>query len=132
MTTKTCKICGENDETMFYKCRNDWKCKKCIISISSKKNEYGHKRNLSEKLKREFCDKCKLVINENNAHHFEWDHIEPKDKIHTISKLQQRQDNIFYEELKKCRLLCLFCHADVTKHQRYQGEIYGIRKNKYN
>jgi hypothetical protein len=124
---KHCKLCGETDQEQFYTSTVELKCKPCMIRLSKQRQRRGKERSDAEKLKAGKCVKCNRDVTNETTHYFEWNHLEPKDKLHCISHIAMRTDEIFYTELSKCELLCLFCHADVTKEQ---GSLYGVRKRK--
>lgn len=50
------------------------------------------------------CVKCNSIDN------LQIDHKVPKDKKFTLTDFTSRKWSVFYEELKKCQLLCQKCH----------------------
>jgi hypothetical protein len=52
---------------------------------------------------------------------FDWDHIDPETKIDSISNMCNTLQNIekINQEIRKCRLLCCYCHR---LHTREQGD----------
>jgi hypothetical protein len=108
-------------------------CIRCHISETIRR-EIGNSRktNLSKlkykyinKLKLNGCDVCGYK-DENLPRFFDFDHLDPREKIECISLMTE---NSFYklEDLKKetlkCRILCKHCHAIHTKRQIQEGLI---------
>jgi len=120
---KICKKCGENDQEKFYKAYRGLYCMTCCNEKGRERNKTGQNRNNKAKLERKECFVCKLAVTEETTHHFEWDHINPSEKEHLVSKLNHRTDKLFFDEIAKCNLLCLFCHADRTKDQVKNGHF---------
>ena len=85
--------------------------------------ERGKKRLANAKLSRGKCAECKLVVDEDNLHKFDFDHINVTTKRWNMSSLHRASYGNFYSELSKCRLLCVNCHKAVTKEQRASGVI---------
>jgi hypothetical protein len=54
------------------------------------------------------CIKC------GRTESLQLDHIFPTSKIKTISKIWSYSDEIFWEEVKKCQILCRDCHIEKT------------------
>lgn len=50
------------------------------------------------------CRKCGV------SYPLEFDHIDPKTKKHVISKFTSLNEVAFWEEIRKCQLLCTDCH----------------------
>ena len=114
---KTCKTCGENDQDKFSKRWRGLLCLECFNKKQKEKGKRGQDRNIRAKLERKECLVCKLPVTETTTHHFEWDHIDHTQKEHTVGLLRNRTDDLFYDEIAKCQLLCLFCHRDKTVEQ---------------
>lgn len=55
--------------------------------------------------------KCKKCGTEKDL---QFDHINRKEKNFTISKLWSISEKRFWEEVKKCQLLCVTCHRQKT------------------
>lgn len=53
----------------------------------------------------------------------EFDHIDPQDKNHAITKMLMWAKAKWLEELEKCQLLCQGCHARKTSEHIKQGLI---------
>ena len=45
----------------------------------------------------------------------QFDHIDPKKKKHNFNQIQDGNESIIHDELKKCVLLCAKCHLEKTK-----------------
>jgi hypothetical protein len=61
------------------------------------------------------CEMCGVMYNYWQMH---FDHIDHRNKITDISNC--RSIPLIIEEVKKCRLLCANCHADVSFKNRLQ------------
>ena len=127
---KVCKNCQENDQEKFSKAWRGLLCIKCHNERQNNKAKKGKERNDKSKLDRKECLKCKLIVTETNTHHFEWDHLDHMEKDYTVGKMSCMSDDLYYVEIAKCDLLCLFCHADRTKEQRL-NKTYPVRGSKY-
>ena len=70
------------------------------------------------------CQVCKRKLEkEEECCAFDFDHIRPESKHHSISKMVTNFSLIqFYKciskEISKCRLICCMCHMDHTRKQR--------------
>lgn len=152
---KRCSKCGdEKPEDEFYKAwyrRKDGtrapsaRCKLCQKRLSSKQRkgpkreaylkyqrEYGkiHKRDERlERLRRMDAIKAGRPC-EDCGHYFppecmDFDHIDPKTKLFTISNAvvshsHSWEDILF--EIGKCRLICANCHRIRTAKQNHRGK----------
>ena len=116
---KKCKECGETHPRYFAKSVKSL-CTQCTSSTKYCENikpliEQGKERNIKAKLAREKCKDCNLVVTIENAVMFEWDHINPSEKAFGIAKMNMRKDDLYYEEIKKCDLVCSNCHSLRTR-----------------
>lgn len=116
-----CKHCGEKDQTKFYNHGRN-QCRECYIAISKKRHAKYREYDINCKLERKECAICKREVNKENTHHFEWNHIDPTQKEYQVSYIVCKPI-LYNEEIKKCNLLCLLCHADITKEQHNTGII---------
>ena len=116
-----CKHCGEKDQTKFYNHGRN-QCRVCYARISKERNMKCREHDINCKLERKECDICKKEVKRENTHHFEWNHIDPAQKDYMVCRIYTNS-KLYNEEIKKCNLLCLFCHADVTKQQRKDGVL---------
>jgi hypothetical protein len=116
---KKCKECGETHPKYFPKSVKtlctQCTCKTKYIDTIKPAIEVGKERNVKAKLAREKCKDCNLVITNENSIMFEWDHVNPCNKTFAISKMNMRKDELYYEEIKKCDLVCSNCHSIRTK-----------------
>lgn len=124
ITMKVCKICNETDQTKFSTRWRGLLCVECFNKRQKEKGKQGQDRNIISKLQRKECLVCKLKVTETTTHHFEWDHIDHTQKEHCVGHLRNRTDELFYAEIAKCDLLCLFCHRDKTIEQ-VKNKIFG-------
>lgn len=128
-----CIYCNEEDQSKFYPNRNRNKCIECYITTEIKRYTIRRKIDKDYKIELKECHVCKKEVTEHNTHHFEWNHRNPSEKVYNISRIVTQKKK-YDEEIKKCDLLCLFCHADITEIQRKSGELrtkprkYGISK----
>ncbi len=107
---KTCKNCSTADPLAFYETQASHYCKPCH------KQRYfqpGRTRLLNAKLERGGCADCGLIVTEDNAVCFDFDHI--SDKVMNISKMVTYTDARFEAETAKCELRCSNCHRIKTK-----------------
>ena len=87
-----------------------------IAYTDAKKHEHGE------------CSICRRVVDASNLSFFEWDHIDSDTKRDVISSIS-RSGNAIYtmeyliEELKVCRLVCLFCHRIRSSTQQTERYI---------
>lgn len=54
------------------------------------------------------CKRC------GSTESLDFDHIDPKTKVMTIARASSRREEFFWEEVRKCQLLCKLCHIDKT------------------
>jgi 5-methylcytosine-specific restriction endonuclease McrA len=71
------------------------------------------------------CIRC------GDIEYLEFDHIDPSTKIMTIAKASSRNEVFFWEEVKKCQLLCVPCHMEKSAEDIRNG-ISTKYKNKFN
>lgn len=73
---------------------------------------YYHQRKLDyQKLLESHCNKC------GSTEDLQFDHIDPKTKSFTISKLMNYSKEKVLEELRKCQLLCKSCHLHKSQEE---------------
>ncbi len=119
MSIKLCNVCLEEfplTKEYFYsngftpKGTQKWKpsCKSCENTVNRERYDEGISI-VFPILKCEICgyNKCRSAL------HFH--HENPKDKEYSVSSFasSKRNREILIAELKKCRLLCSNCHAEV-------------------
>ena len=78
------------------------------------------KKTYVDNLKNAGCSCCGYV-NNNLLRFFEFDHIDPSDKIMPVSQIVRKYNyNLedLIEECNKCRILCRFCHTMRTIFQK--------------
>jgi hypothetical protein len=108
-------------------------CCKChvIVTILREKGEgnythlYLEKMNYVNSLRSEGCEICKF-FDATILRYFEFDHIDPKEKIAIISDMIRKKEysiEQLIEECKKCRVLCRACHRIHTSQQKKDGII---------
>lgn len=85
------------------------------------------------------CALCKLAVEENNTHVFDFDHLITETKVDGVSQMviDLKSKETIKKEIDKCQLLCANCHCsktfveqkcktinDFTKDQILLGEQY--------
>lgn len=80
-------------------------------------NRYNERRQRGFELLGGKCAICGCIPSE-----FEFDHIDPSTKEFTVSGYKWNvPEDVFYNELKKCQILCKPCH--MTKTIKSSGKI---------
>ena len=93
------------------------------------KKRFGHKRVFVEWLKRVGCMDCNGVF---DPVCMDFDHREPKTKVHGISYLTDNRcsDEVLWSEILKCDLVCSNCHRVRTKNRpriNSKGRSYKVK-----
>lgn len=62
------------------------------------------------------CFDCERKVTTNNLPGFDYDHLNPEEKINKISRMVEQycSDEILLAEIKKCQLVCSNCHRHRT------------------
>lgn len=107
-SVRICKICGENDPTLFPKNKTKL-CKKCDYKRT---NEYMKQRRLKFlELKGNRCFKCGY---DRYQGALEFHHINPEEKeVLDTQTVTSRKISDIMKELDKCVILCANCHREV-------------------
>jgi len=120
-----CLKCNEIDPKMFN--RKKTECVPCMSKAGyvkiKVKIEKGKERNILARISREKCSVCSLIVTRENAQMFDWDHRNPTEKTHAISRMNCRPDDLFFAEIAKCDLMCKNCHGMRTIQQHKDNEI---------
>jgi hypothetical protein len=90
------------------------------------------KRDYANELKKQGCSLCNY-IDISLPRFFHFDHIDPSQKINTISEMIGDSRYSFehlLSEIGKCRILCLHCHMIHTKNQFNDGVFRGKKEPK--
>jgi hypothetical protein len=107
-------------------------------SKSTKKmREYNRKKPRyefvnAEKKRRESCIDCKVIVMDQNCQMFDYDHINPMEKIACISEMANNRKSSFEDikkEMDKCELRCSNCHTKRTTRQQASGEFNKRKKS---
>lgn len=53
-----------------------------------------------------------VCVNCGATNSLEFDHVDPSTKIMTIARASARSESFFWEEVRKCQLLCTDCHKE--------------------
>lgn len=73
------------------------------------RNYYHRRKNEYLKLLGGKCVRCGATEN------LQFDHIDRKTKLFTLGRLLSKTKAAALEELKKCQILCFWCHVDKSK-----------------
>ena len=87
------------------------------------RNRQGAERNILARLARGTCMDCGLAFTRDNIHHSSWDHRESAMKTYNIGHMNKMIQSKFDEEIAKCDLVCLHCHATRTKQAIQDGRL---------
>ena len=87
------------------------------------RNRQGAERNILARLDRGKCADCGLVFTRENIHHSSWDHRESATKCYNIGHMNKMVQSKFDEEIAKCDLVCLHCHATRTRDAIRDGRL---------
>jgi hypothetical protein len=131
------EICNgkEIPQNLFYQKRKDnhtylqAKCKNCFLYkvslVRKKKKQYI----IDSKHKIGKCVQCDLKVENGYECCFDYDHIDPKQKFKSVSKMTEASFELIKNEIEKCQLLCCFCHYDKTTIQlSYKSASYLMEK----
>tara|TARA_R110002020_G_scaffold172984_1_gene363555 strand:- start:862 stop:1278 length:417 start_codon:yes stop_codon:yes gene_type:complete len=98
------------------------KCKACLIPIKNAK-----RRKIKEKQIKKFKPntiKCTMCNYSKETHlnfsieAIQFHHIEDNKLFNVSDMFGVRKDKYIQEEIKKCILLCVRCHAEITANER--------------
>jgi len=90
------------------------KCNLCMLIYRHDRRVISRQYVNTYKINMGFCQVCDLECVEGIEICFDWDHVDPSDKKSSISDLIGRSEAMIDDELRKCRLLCCFCHFTHT------------------
>lgn len=102
-------------------------CKKCASLKSRKAVSALHDYKVRIKVRIGECRGCQRKVTAEAACCFDFDHIIPSEKAYNVSQMCSSKLSIpsINEEIKKCRLLCVFCHVLQTHKQYKSGKRGG-------
>ena len=122
---RKCLKCNTTNPENFN--RKKTECIQCMSKAGYEKIkvrlDLGKERNIKARLDRKECSVCNLKVERHNAQMFDWDHKNPAEKHYAISKMNYKEDAIFFEEIAKCDLTCRNCHMMRTMRQFQQNVI---------
>jgi hypothetical protein len=99
-------------------------CKTCILlrQRQTRNKRAAYVNNLKNNVFKE-CQLCEREVEEGFEMCFDFDHIDPKTKKNSISRMVRSgaSHKALDAEIAKCRLLCCYCHR---KHTAEQQEYY--------
>jgi len=136
--SRECPTCKETKSIdNFYKSKRSVRseCKSCHSRRTLKtlvpRQALGKERQRNAMMERGECADCKIVVTEETHAMFHWDHRNPADKKCNVTHLLGNKDETFYNEVSKCDLVCVNCHAQRTAKQHRDGAIKLGRPRKY-
>eukprot|EP01113_Clastostelium_recurvatum_P002698 TRINITY_DN11144_c0_g1_i1.p1 TRINITY_DN11144_c0_g1~~TRINITY_DN11144_c0_g1_i1.p1 ORF type:complete len:250 (+),score=20.17 TRINITY_DN11144_c0_g1_i1:559-1308(+) len=88
----------------------------------------GCERQAQAKLHLGECAACKLTCTRDNIFDFDFNHIDPRNKVYNISQLKMASGAVFGRELAKCNLLCHDCHRKETVRAGVFAEMFRLKK----
>jgi hypothetical protein len=122
---RKCLKCNTTNPENFN--RKKTECTQCMSKAGYEKIkvrlDLGKERNIKARLDRKECSVCSLKVERKNAQMFDWDHKNPGEKRYAISKMNYKEDVVFFEEIAKCDLTCRNCHMMRTMNQFKQNTI---------
>jgi hypothetical protein len=71
---------------------------------------------------------CELCGYNKHPAALQFDHIDPKTKLFTISSRLSLKRKTLIAEVRKCRVLCANCHYETSSDQRKAGVVLVGRK----
>lgn len=90
----------------------------------AKRRDKHRERFICAKLKAGKCNICHKICIRENVTSFDFDHLDINTKRYNISCMVSRRNQLFEEEIAKCRLLCTECHFKITQEQRDCGYLW--------
>ena len=84
-------------------------------------NQYREKRR--EQAREFLGGKC---IECGSINELEFDHIDPSTKVDSIASYLDAAKAVFWEEVKKCQLLCHDCHVEKSKREGSYRQSVGL------
>lgn len=106
-----------NERNLLYYEKNKEKCKK-----QNAKNSVKRKQQLKEEAKKKLGGKCVWCGTMENL---EFDHIDPAQKLFTISSFPYSAE-MWWKEVEKCRLLCRSCHKKHSDAEMAAKHLYWV------
>jgi hypothetical protein len=106
-----------NKKHLEYYEKNKEKCKK-----QNAKNSVKRKQKLKEEAKQKLGGKCLWC---GTIENLEFDHIDPAQKLFTISAFPYSVE-MWWKEVEKCRLLCRSCHKKHSDAEMAAKHLYWV------
>jgi hypothetical protein len=131
-------ICNDKEipQNLFYKKKKNnhiylqSKCKNCFLYKMSLDREKNRQYVIDSKHKIGKCVQCDRKVENGYECCFDYDHIDPKQKFKSVSRMVDFPFELLKNEIEKCQLLCCFCHYDKTMNQlSYKSISYLINKH---
>lgn len=94
------------------------RCRACVGYEKQRSRDTCLEYALQAKLRAETCGHCKIPVSRENAHHFDFHHVDPRTKIAAVATLANaRKLEAVKKEILKCQVLCCHCHRLETLAQ---------------
>lgn len=108
-----CKICAKTSNRMWFERRK-------TSVLTNRRKKIKELLNISNNLKE--AAGC-IVCKEKDCVCLEWHHINPAEKESNITRLiENNSSSKFYEEIKKCIVVCSNCHKKIHAGRMTQTE----------
>ena len=119
MYIKKCKRCGKeantieelDNFTLNKQCTHnrEHRCRDCANDMKNTLVKEHKIEAIIDKGGR--CTECSMFYNGQNGAAFQFHHVNPENKVASISRLLGRSYKRLKEELDKCVLICANCHS---------------------
>ena len=108
-----CKQCNRDYQRTHYRENRSY------YSSKSKLWKQNYRRNTHSFLKQKCVDGC-VVCGEKDYRCLQFNHIDPEQKQHEISRMVAEQMPLsrIETELEKCEVVCANCHCKITADQQ--------------
>jgi len=109
--------CRQNDQT-GPAAKESQRCIGCKKKFD-KRVRLAKEFNQKSKHEARQCASCEIKVSVLGSAAFDWDHLDQTAKSGNIGSMTMAGDSIhaIKEEIRKCRLLCVYCHIDWTQKQ---------------
>lgn len=113
----------KRSKDMFYILKSGFKkpCKLCLAKISQDKRLMNKAHVIKIKLMLKHCAICSREVTNDNYSCFDFDHdtdnYTKTAAVSELAKMNKDARELIDEEIKKCQLLCCYCHLNKTRQQ---------------
>jgi hypothetical protein len=142
---QVCEICTQYQFNGLHEWKGKQECDTCYQHEDEIRHLWLQVRLFSIKQGMTHCSFCNKEHTVNTSFHY--DHMNMFNKLDNVSSLVYKGEpiDIILHEIKKCQLLCVSCHALVTKVEQrlgftgikismkreFQGEAYDTKMKEY-